>query len=558
MTQTSRSIPEGRSEAMRALLYARYSTMLQKEASIEDQLRICSQHAGREGWTVVEAFPDYAISGAVRARPGLNALLEAVSAGRGDVVLAESIDRLSRDQEDIARIFKQVSFAGARIVTLQEGEINELHVGMKGTMAALYRKDLAEKTRRGQTGRVLAGRCPGGNAYGYRRVARFDANGEPERGLREIDEAEAAIVRRIFSEFIDGRSPRDIAKRLNAEGVPGPTGGPWSASTINGDRVRKNGILQNELYIGQIVFNKTRRSIDPETRKKRIRPMPPDTWTSVPAPQLRIIDDASWNAVSQRRRRFDGVRTEQQRRPKRLLSGLVRCGVCGGSYTVIGAEKWGCATKRQRGSCSNGRTIQTHVLERRVLAGLTDELLAPELVSEFVREFHRRRAERSRSGAAEEAKAGKRVAAARGKVERLVRAVTDGGAEFSEIRDALAKARQELAQAETAVSEAATSPVIALHPGLADEYRRRVADLPELLASGDEDKKRAAGERIRELIENVILSPNSAGAGVSIEIEGRLAAALTLAVGGTALPDVCLQWCPGEDSNLHALASAST
>ena len=143
MTQTSRSIPEGRSEAMRALLYARYSTMLQKEASIEDQLRICSQHAEREGWTVGEAFPDYAISGAVRARPGLNALLEAVSAGRGDVVLAESIDRLSRDQEDIARIFKQVSFAGARIVTLQEGEINELHVGMKGTMAALYRKDLA-------------------------------------------------------------------------------------------------------------------------------------------------------------------------------------------------------------------------------------------------------------------------------------------------------------------------------------------------------------------------------------------------------------------------------
>lgn len=123
MTPTSRSVPADRSEAVRASLYARFSTTLQKEASIEDQLRICSQHAEREGWTVVEAFPDYAISGAVRARPGLIALMGAVSAGRGDVVLAESIDRLSRAQEDTARIFKQVSFAGARIVTLQRAKL---------------------------------------------------------------------------------------------------------------------------------------------------------------------------------------------------------------------------------------------------------------------------------------------------------------------------------------------------------------------------------------------------------------------------------------------------
>ena len=501
-----------------------------------DQLRECRRHADREGWNVVEAFTDYAISGAVRTRPGLNGLLDAVAAGLGDVVLTESIDRLSRHQGDIVGIYERVAFAGAKIVTLAEGQISEIHVGLKGTMAALYRKDLADKTRRGQTGRVLAGRCPGGHAYGYRRVAKLNDRGELERGLREIDQAEAEIVRRIYREFLDGRSPRDIAKRLNDDGVPGPTGGPWSASTINGDRVRKNGILQNELYVGQIVFNKTRRFADPETRKKRIRPNPPDTRTIVAAPELRIIDDATWQAVTERRRRFDGTVAVQQRRPKKLLSGLVKCGVCGGAYTVISAVKWGCSNRRQRGTCSNGRNIQNHLLESKVLAVVTDKLLAPKLVTEFVREFHRLTANRSKSGAADQVKAEKRAAAARAKVDRLVRAVTEGGAEFAEIRQALAKARAELQQAESAAADFVASPVIALHPGIAEEYRRRVADLPELLASTDEEKRRQAAARIRELVEAVVLTPNAAGPGVSIEIEARLAAALNLAVRGRLQP----------------------
>ena len=546
------------SRPMRALAYARFSTALQSDASIDDQLRVCANYAEREGWEIAGTFTDYAISGSVRARPGFNDLLAAIAAGRGDVVLAESIDRLSRDQEDIAYFFKRAAFAGVRIFTLAEGEVSELHIGLKGTMSALYRKDLADKTRRGQTGRVLAGRCPGGRAYGYRRVPRLDSSGELERGLREIDPAEADIVRRIYAEFLDGRSPREIAKRLNAEGIVGPSGGQWSASTINGDRVRKNGILQNELYVGRIVFNKTRRFQDPETRRKRIRPTTPDQWTIVDAPELRIIDDATWKAVTARRNRFEGVKATHQRRPRRLLSGLVKCGVCGGGYTVIGAEKWGCASRRSRGSCSNGRTIQTHLLEQRVLSALSETLLAPELVSEFVREFHRRRAERGRSSGAEREKAERRVAAERAKVDRLVRAVTDGGAEFSAIRDALAKARQELEAAETIVAETAAAPVIALHPNLADEYRRLVTDLRHFLTLGDADSRRDASERIRELIDVITISPAPAKTGTAIQLEFRLSAALALAVGPTATPNVCYQWCPGEDSNLHALASAST
>ena len=143
--------------------------------------------------------------------------------GSFDVVLTESLDRLSRDQEDIAGVHKRLRFAGVQIVTLSEGEIGELHIGFKGTMGALYLKDLADKTRRGLRGRVEAGLSGGGNSYGYDVVTKFAANGEPERGERRINADQAAIVRHIFNDYAAGKSPKAIAIALNKAGVAGPS-----------------------------------------------------------------------------------------------------------------------------------------------------------------------------------------------------------------------------------------------------------------------------------------------------------------------------------------------
>ncbi len=151
---------------MRAAIYARYSSAMQREASIEDQLRVCKEHANRLGWTVKDVFSDKAISGSSMLRPGLQSLLREVQGGGVDIILAEALDRLSRDQADVAAIYKRLSFAGVSIVTLSEGEISELHVGLKGTMNQLFLKDLADKTRRGLRGRVEGGFSGGGTATG--------------------------------------------------------------------------------------------------------------------------------------------------------------------------------------------------------------------------------------------------------------------------------------------------------------------------------------------------------------------------------------------------------
>jgi len=232
---------------MRAAINARFSSHMQREASIEDQVRLCMERAEREGWSVVQTFSDMAISGASMHRPGLQSLIDHAERGRIDIVIAEALDRLSRDQADVATLFKRLSFHGVGIVTLAEGEISELHVGLKGTMNQLFLKDLAAKTRRGLRGRVEAGRSGGGNAYGYDVVRRLGPDGTPVTGERAVNPDEAEIVRRIFRSFAVGASPKAIARDLNADGIPGPRGKLWRDTAIRGHRQRGTGLLNNEL-----------------------------------------------------------------------------------------------------------------------------------------------------------------------------------------------------------------------------------------------------------------------------------------------------------------------
>ena len=212
---------------MRAVIYARYSSDLQSAASIEDQVRLCRERVDKEGWAYLHAYHDRAISGASNLRPGYQKLLEDARCGTFDVVVAEALDRLSRDQEHVAHLFKHLSFAGVQLLTLSEGVISELHVGLSGTMGALYVKHLAEKTHRGLRGRIEAGKSGGGLTYGYDVVRTPKADGTVEVGDRRINPVEAAVVRRIFEAYASGMPPRKIAWMLNKEAIPGPRGRGW-------------------------------------------------------------------------------------------------------------------------------------------------------------------------------------------------------------------------------------------------------------------------------------------------------------------------------------------
>jgi site-specific DNA recombinase len=521
---------------MRAVIYARYSSDLQREASIEDQIRLCREYVDKENGKIVEIFSDYAISGSsLHNRPGMCSLLDAAKSGGFDLVIAEALDRVSRDQEDIAAIFKRLRHAEIRLITLSEGEISELHVGLKGTMNALFLKDLASKTRRGLEGRVRQGRSGGGNAYGYDVVRNIDAYGEPVRGERRINEHQAAVIRRIFIDYAAGISPRAIAKQLNAENTPAPAGKGWGPSTIHGNRQRGTGILNNELYIGRLVWNRLRYIKDPETGKRISRLNPSDQWIIQEVPELRIVDQALWDKAKARQRNLDASRTAKnapgywdRRRPRFLLTGLMQCGACGGGFVNFNKVYIGCANARNKGTCENKLTMRRNDLEAVILEGLQhrlmDESLTKVFCEEYVRHMNRLRNENNAQRDSDKAN----LAKVERDLDRLVQALMEG-VPAGRVKDKISELEDIKRELESRLADT-SEEVVRIHPNMAGYYREKVASLSTALTG--ETSSPEAVEIVRQLIDRIVLTPagNDDDRYLSVTLEGHMAGILALAM----------------------------
>ena len=516
---------------MRFAVYARYSSDNQDARSIDDQVRLCREFLERGGHAVADTYTDYAISGATRHRPGLQNMIEAARERRFDAVCAEALDRLSRDQADTATLFKTLSFLDIPIITVSEGEIDELKVGFRGTINAVYLSDLAKKTKRGQVGRIRAGHAAGGIGYGYRMLRELDERGEPARGKREIEPEQAAVVRRIFEDYVGGKSPRKIAAELNAEGIPSPRGGQWNASTINGNKARRNGILHNELYIGFLIYNRQSFKKDPDTGKRQARPNPVSEWEVVEVPALRIITDDSWAKAQVLKERLAPLPTHGRRRGKRLFSGMLACGTCGGSITIVGPDRFGCITHREKGTCTNGKTISAAKLESRVLDGLKDRLLAPEMVEHFVKAWTRKMAELRAGETQRRDRAEKKLREVEKKLTGLIAAIEDG-AYSPTLKNRLASLERDKTALTAELANMDQPTVVDFHPRLAKVYRDKVAILQDALQA-DQDKRHRAAQILRSLIDKIVLIPGEGRGRIDIELHGALAAILRFAQGST-------------------------
>jgi DNA invertase Pin-like site-specific DNA recombinase len=504
----------------------------QREASIEDQIRMCRARIEREGWSFQTAYTDHAISGANRFRPGYQKLLEDARAGLFDIVVAEALDRLSRDQEDTAALYKQLSFSDVKLITLAEGEISELQVGFKGTMNALFLKDLAQKTRRGLEGRVREGKSGGGIAYGYDVESAYDARGERIPGGRKINPAQAEIVRRIMIDYASGQAPRAIAISLNRAGIAGPSGAEWGPSTINGNAARGTGILNNELYIGRLIWNRLRYIKDPATGKRVSRHNPAEQWVTEDVPDLRIVSDELWQRVKARQASVahasPTVPVERQfwekQRPRYLVTGLAKCGQCGSSYVKISANLFGCAAARDRGTCDNRLNIRQDTLEAAILDGLKHNLMAPDVFESFCVEFHREvNRLRMDEHAALDAKRAERDKVNR-RISKIVAMITDDDAPVRALKQELVALEARQQELERAIAGAA-APQPLIHPNLALVYRARVAALHEALH--DVSTRAEAFDTIRSLIDEIRLVPD--GDTLRIDLRGELAGILAIA-----------------------------
>ncbi len=404
-------------DTMRCAIYARYSSDLQRDRSIEDQIRNCQRHADQNGWLVLSGhiYSDRAMSGASTfGRTGLERLLrEAEASPRPfDYVLIDDTSRLSRKMGEVDTIVERLRFHGIHVYFVSQGidsrdTQSHLTVGVNSLIDSQYRRDLASKTLRGMTGQALKGYNAGGRVYGYQYVKEFDQAGTKDRktgqvriiGSRvKVDPQQSELVREIFQLYADGLSIRDITYHLNNKGYPPPhnarqavsrKGKPaWIPNTVRD-------ILSNEKYIGDWTFNKTGWVTNPETGQRKRIVKDRSEWVENPQPALAIIDRATWDKVQQRiLKNKRGPQTNRKGvRSRFLFSGLMKCHECGGSYVLVSSSDrrnplFGCCTNWNRGraACSNNLRVGKDEIERTILSDIQKDLLSPAVLSALVNE----------------------------------------------------------------------------------------------------------------------------------------------------------------------------
>ena len=203
-----------------AVLYARYSSDKQREASIDDQLRVCRDFCRAEGIEVLHEYADYALSGKTDRRPEFRQMI--ANAPESDYVVVYMFDRFSRDRYDSATYKKALRECGVRVVSATE-KVDDtpeggLQEGLLEILSEYYVRDLARKVRRGMEGNALKAKDNGYRIFGYRT--------DPETRRYVIDEDEARAVRSVFSRYIGGESIYSIASRMAADGWATNTGSP--------------------------------------------------------------------------------------------------------------------------------------------------------------------------------------------------------------------------------------------------------------------------------------------------------------------------------------------
>jgi site-specific DNA recombinase len=514
----------------RAAIYARYSSDLQNDRSCDDQFHMARSYAERDGLQVVATFADRARSGAsFLDRDGLLDLMQAAKLGRFDVLLVESLDRLSRDQEDLAGLFKRLNFFNVEIRTLNEGVATSVHVGLRGLVGQLFLADLGQKVRRGHVGRVRDGKIPGSIAYGYRRIA-----GKP--GEVEIDPEASAIVRRIFTEYASGKSPKLIAVDLTADGVPAPRGGAWTHHAFVGGRGKgqKKGFVSNRIYVGELHWNRLRSVRNPETGRVIKRAAPEADHVFVDMPHLRIIDDELWGAAHRvlegRSARANGIGRHPavRSRSTSLLAGILYCGRCEapmwvGQNSRNGNGRMVCREAYLRSACEHSKSYDVSQLERVVLAGLTEQLADEALMARFVAAYRDERRKLERAARSDSASIKRRLSEIEAAQFRLVNALEAGKTpealiiprlQALEAERAALSERERLAKHET--------NVIDLHPQAVARYREAVLTLQTNLSQPIASVE--ARLAFRNLVERVVVIPTPKRAPYEVALHGRLAA----------------------------------
>lgn len=395
----------------RCAFYARYSSPRQRNSSTTDQYRNCQEAADEHGWLVLPEYhrADEAKTGVTLLdRKGIQELVSLANQKPRpfDILAIDDTSRFGRNVGDVCKLVDQFDYAGVKLYFVTD-ELMSGNESFRETFIAKasadeqFSRKLGKRVRRGRIGRFEAGYNPGGSCFGYINEKVFDYTKKGPYGefgllgMKEvIDPEKSQVVLRMFQAAADGKSDRQICLMLQELGVspPQPTHKRpqllWSKGAVST-------ILTNQRYLGVRIYGKTKEIRHPDTGKKERVDRPQSEWRIRDKNyDLQIVPDDLFLRVQDNRKlkaRQIGVqsiggmtRTEASR--KYFLSGLLRCGLCGGKLTIRTTKpaRYGCAEYQARGSCTNNSTIPQELLEHEFIDALSRKLREHSLREELI------------------------------------------------------------------------------------------------------------------------------------------------------------------------------
>ena len=354
-----------------AVAYARYSSAGQRDVSIEQQLQDIRAYAEREGYVIVHEFADHARSGFrhIEARTEFQAMIAAAASGSFDTVLCWKVDRFGRNRADSATYKQQLSNLGISVVyvmePIPEGAAGCLTEGMLEAIAEWYSRNLSENVKRGMNDNARRCLYNGTTVYGYDGI----------RNQRyQINEEQAAVVRQIYSLYIEGFSMGEICRKLNDAGQRTESG---KLFTIN----KLYNILKSKRYLGVYIFGDH----------------------VIPGGMPAIIDENTWEKAQRMKEKTS--RHYEKNPVEYLLTGKAFCGHCGKPMIGdSGTSKSGdvhyyytCQSRKRRAGCDK-KSVRKEYLEDFVINFLLDHVLSEsemERIADMILDYQKKEADSS-------------------------------------------------------------------------------------------------------------------------------------------------------------------
>lgn len=331
---------------LRCYIYTRVSTELQIDGySLEAQKERLKREAKHRGMQIVGEYSDEGKSGKnIAGRPEFKQMMKDIKSGKDDVdyVLVFKLSRFGRNAADTLNSLQYMEDYGVNLLCLEDnidsaGASGKLIISVLASVAEIERANISEQTMAGRKQKARDGKWNGGFApYGYKLVAK---DGEKSKVL-VINEEEAELVRLIYKKFLDGMGIGNVAKWLNENGYTKKIRQNGSVSLISAAFVK--GVLDNPVYAGKIAYGRRKTEKIEGTRNEfHVVKQDRDSYKLYPGQHEAIIDEEQWYKAQAKRMKnaFKREKTHSLEH-EHILSGLVKCPVCGASmYGVVNRKK---------------------------------------------------------------------------------------------------------------------------------------------------------------------------------------------------------------------------